>query len=587
MFLKRTATCGELTSDDIARRVVLNGWAGSLRDHGGLIFIDLRDRYGVTQVVFDPADDAELHRRAAALRGEYVIAVAGEVAARPAGTVNEALSTGHIELRAREMEVLNTCETPPFELDDHAEMGSDIRLKYRFLDLRRRRMQANLALRHEIVKAIRASLDAQGFMDIETPFLTRSTPEGARDFLVPSRIYPGQFYALPQSPQLFKQMFMVAGLDRYYQIVRCFRDEDLRGDRQPEFTQLDLEMAFVEQEDVLGAVESVMAAVMKQAMGIPLERIPRMTHREALARYGNDKPDTRFGMELVDVSDIAATSSFKVFASAAASGGAVMAINASGAAGEFSRKDIDGLTELAKESGARGLAWLKVDESGFNSPIAKFLGKGESQALREKLSGQPGDLLLFVADMPRVVFETLGRLRLVLAERLGMIPAGRHEFLWVTDFPMFSYDDDQKRWDAEHHPFTSPDTADPAELQADPRRFTARAYDLVLNGNEIGSGSIRIHNRSMQEAVFAVLGISREEAEEKFGFLLSALKYGAPPHGGFAVGLDRLVMILAGCDSIREVMAFPKTQRAICPVTGAPGHVPQAQLRELGLGLLD
>ena len=586
MFLKRTVTCGELTAGDIGKTAVLNGWVDSVRDHGGLIFIDLRDRYGITQVVFDPADDADLHARAQQLRHEYVVSVEGDVAGRPEGTINEALPTGRIELRSRTMELLNAAETPPFEIDEHVEVGQEIRLKYRFIDLRRRKMQANLALRHEIVKAIRRPLEAQDFMEIETPFLTRSTPEGARDFLVPSRVYPGQFYALPQSPQLFKQMFMVAGLDRYYQIVRCFRDEDLRGDRQPEFTQLDLEMSFVEQEDVLGVVESVVAGIMQQAMGSSQDRIPRMTYAEAMERFGSDKPDTRFAMEIVDVSEIAAGSSFKVFASAVEGGGMVRAINASGAAADFSRKDIDGLTDFVKEFGAKGLAWFKVEEDGFNSPIAKFFGEEELAALRAKLDAKAGDLLFFVADRPKVVFESLGRLRLELARRLDRIPANRWDFLWVTDFPMFEWNEDDKRWNAVHHPFTSPDTQDPEELKADPGRFTARAYDLVLNGNELGSGSIRIHDRRMQEAVFDVLGIGAEEAEEKFGFLHSALKYGAPPHGGFAVGLDRVVMILGGCESIREVIAFPKTQRAICPVTGAPGQVDDAQLRELGLRLL-
>lgn len=588
MFLKRTSTCGELRSSHIGQTIVLNGWVASTRDHGGLIFVDLRDRYGITQVVFDPADDAELHAAAGALHHEYVVAVEGEVAARPEGTVNPQLPTGEVELRARRLEILNTSEVPPFEVDDHVAVGGELRLKYRFLDLRRPSMQRNLSVRHEVARAIRASLEREDFIEIETPFLTRSTPEGARDFLVPSRMYPAHFYALPQSPQLFKQMFMVSGLDRYYQIVRCFRDEDLRGDRQPEFTQLDLEMSFVEQDDVLEVVESVIREIMTSAMGRKLELpLPRMTHREAMTRFGSDKPDTRFGMELVDVSEIAAGSSFKVFASAVEKDGTVRAINAKGAAASFSRKDIDGLTEFVGEFGAKGLAWLKVERGGFNSPIAKFFAEEESAALADALAAEPGDLLFFVADKPDVVLECLGRLRIELAKRLDIIPEGRFDFLWVTDFPMFNWNKEERRWDAEHHPFTSPDTTDPGELAADPGRFTARAYDLVLNGTEIGSGSIRIHSGKMQRAVFDCLGTTPEEAEEKFGFLLSALKYGAPPHGGFAIGLDRVVMLLVGADSIREVIAFPKTQRAICPVTSAPGGVSPAQLKELGLSTID
>jgi aspartyl-tRNA synthetase len=587
MFLKRTATCGELNETCIGRTEVLNGWVASVRDHGGLIFVDLRDRYGVTQVVFDPADDAGLHKLAETLRHEYVIAVEGEVRARPEGTVNEELPTGRIEMRAVKLEILSESDTPPFEVDDHTAVGQETRLKYRFLDLRRPSMQRRLVLRHEIVKAIRRTLEGRGFLEIETPFLTKSTPEGARDFLVPSRMYPGSFYALPQSPQLFKQMFMVSGLDKYYQIVRCFRDEDLRGDRQPEFTQLDLEMSFVEQDDVLDVVESVFADIMNSAVGQTIDKMPRMTHREAMERFGSDKPDTRYAMELVDVSDVAAKASFKVFSGAVESGGEVRGINAKGAAGGFSRKDIDGLTEFVQEFGAKGLAWLKVEEEGFNSPIAKFFSEEDLAALREAMSGEPGDILFFVADARKVVLSALGRLRVEVAGRIGAVPEGRFDFLWVTDFPMFAWNEDEKRWDAEHHPFTSPDVADADALRADPGALTARAYDLVLNGNEIGSGSIRIHDGRMQQAVFSALGISEEEAEEKFGFLLAALKYGAPPHGGFAVGLDRIAMILSGADSLREVIPFPKTQRAVCLVTDAPSTVSAGQLKELGLRTLE
>jgi aspartyl-tRNA synthetase len=585
-FLKRTVSCGELRKSDVGRTAILNGWVDSARDHGGLVFVDVRDRYGVTQVVFNPDQDKDLHAQARDLKNEYVIAVEGEVKERPKGTVNAAIATGEVEVHARRMEILSMAETPPFEVNDRQDVGQEMRLKYRFLDLRRPSMQRNIMLRHAISQTIREVFNGRGFLEIETPFLTRSTPEGARDFLVPSRMYPGHFYALPQSPQLFKQMFMVSGLDKYYQIVRCFRDEDLRGDRQPEFTQLDLEMSFVEQDDVLEVIEAVFARIMSAVAGKPVwPPFPRMKWADAMDSYGCDKPDTRFEMLLVKADDIAAKCGFKVFSDAVAAGGTVRGFNAQAAADKFSRKDIDALTEFVKTFGAKGLAWLKVEAGGFSGPIAKFFGPAETAALGERMSAKAGDLLFFVADERKTALDSLSRLRLEVANRLGIIPKDKFNFLWVLDFPMFSWNNQERRWDAEHHPFTSSDATTPEELKKEPGKLIARSYDLVLNGTELGSGSIRIHRREMQQAVFDVLGIGPAEAEEKFGFLLSALKFGAPPHGGFAFGLDRVVMILAGESSLREVIAFPKTQRAICMVTGAPGQVAPGQLKELGLRL--
>ncbi len=583
-FLKRNATCGQLRKSDVGKTVTLNGWVSSSRDHGGLIFIDLRDRYGFTQVVFNPEEDQAIHSVAQQLKSEFCAAVEGIVQARPEGTVNDHVATGEIELHARKLEILNTSETPPFEVDDHSNVNQELKLKYRFLDLRRPSMQKNMILRHNTAQAIRRVLNTKGFLEIETPFLTRSTPEGARDFLVPSRMYPGQFYALPQSPQLFKQMFMVSGLDKYYQIVRCFRDEDLRGDRQPEFTQLDLEMSFVEQDDVLETVEAVLDEIMGSVAEKPVQPpFPRMTWAQAMDNYGSDKPDTRFEMLVSTLDDIAAKCGFKVFSSAVEAGGTVRGINAKAAADKFSRKDIDNLTEFVKTFGAKGLAWMKVEQDTLAGPIAKFFTPDEALAIREKMSAAPGDLLLFVADEWKTALDCIGRLRLEVASKLGLVAEGKFNFLWVVDFPMFTWNKEERRWDAEHHPFTSSSARTPDEVRKDPGHLVSRAYDLVLNGTELGSGSIRIHDQTMQQAVFDVLGITPEEAEEKFGFLLSALKFGAPPHGGFAIGLDRVVMILAGAPSLREVIAFPKTQRAICLVTGAPGRVADAQLKELGL----
>jgi aspartyl-tRNA synthetase len=551
------------------------------RDHGGLIFIDLRDREGLVQVVFNPAVDAQTHALAHDLRSEYVIEVSGTVAARPEGTVNPNLPTGEVEVAASSLKVLSESATPPFEVEDATSVSEALRLKYRYLDLRRPTLQRFLRLRHAAAQAIRGFLNPRGFLEVETPMLTKSTPEGARDYLVPSRVNPGAFYALPQSPQLFKQILMIAGFDRYYQIARCFRDEDLRADRQPEFTQIDLEMSFVDREEIWSLMEDLLAAVFRETCGIAIATpFPRMAYAEAMARFGTDKPDTRFGMELVDVGPCVRGAEFKVFVQALGGGGEVKGICAPGMAGA-SRKDLDDLTEFAKGFGAKGLAWMKVAAEGIDAPIAKFFKPEEAAAIVHAMGGKPGDLLLFVADKPAVVAEALGRLRLHLAERLRLIPEGRYDFLWVTDFPLLEYDEVEKRHAAKHHPFTAPMDEDLPLLESDPLKVRAKAYDIVLNGTEIGGGSIRIHRQDIQQRMFERLGIGPDEAKAKFGFLLEALQYGAPPHGGIALGFDRLVALLAGVESIRDVIAFPKTQKAVCPLTDAPSPVTRDQLKEL------
>jgi len=583
--MRRTHHCWELGADDVDKEVVLMGWVHRRRDHGGVIFVDLRDREGITQVVFNPLVDKKIHAKAHAIRNEYVLAVRGKVDPRPADMVNSKLKTGEIEVTVTELKILNAAKTPPFLIEDEIDASETVRLKYRHLDLRRSEMKKNLILRHQVAAAVREYLSKNGFLDLETPFLTRSTPEGARDYLVPSRVNPGEFYALPQSPQIFKQLFMISGFDRYYQIVRCFRDEDLRADRQPEFTQIDIEMSFVGEDDVMSLAEGMMTQLFKRVLGIKLKRpFAQLTYDEAVGRYGLDKPDTRFGLELKDISDIVAGSNFKVFANAVKKGGIVKALNAKGCI-DFSRKEIDDLTEFVAVYRAKGMAWIKVKENEWQSPITKFFSDEEKQALAERIDMQRGDLIFFVADQPKVVNEALGHLRNHLGKTLGLIDEKEYHFLWVTRFPMFEYDETEKRLQALHHPFTSPLEEDYDRLKDEPLSVKSRAYDLVLNGFEIGGGSIRIHQRNIQEKIFEALNMDRKTYQSKFGFLLEALDSGAPPHGGIAIGYDRLVMLMCSESSIRDVIAFPKTQKAACLLTRAPSETSKTQLDELYLKL--
>jgi aspartyl-tRNA synthetase len=583
---KRTHDCGSLRAKDKGQEVILMGWVNGRRDLGNLIFIDLRDRGGLTQIVFDPQVDEKAHERAHVLRNEWVLAVKGMVSSREEGQKNPNLPTGDIELKVKELKLLNQTETPPFQVDGMVDASETLRLKHRYLELRRQKVFQNFQRRHLIASCVRAYLNKNGFLDVETPMLGKSTPEGARDYLVPSRVNQGEFYALPQSPQLFKQLLMVSGFDRYYQIVRCFRDEDLRADRQPEFTQVDVEMSFTDEEGVMGIIDGMMREIFHEVLNVevPLP-IPHMEFQEAMDRFGSDKPDMRFEMELQDISDLVKDSEFKVFKQTVEAGGVVKGVNVKQGADSFSRKALDELSGRVTEWGAKGLAWVKITEEGWQSSLKKFFEDKQKDFINKRFEASPCDLLLLVADVPEIVNPCLGNLRLEIAKRMDLIKEGEYAFLWVTKFPLMEYNEEEKRFEAVHHPFTSPLDEDLHLLEDSPEEARARAYDIVVNGSEIGGGSVRIHNLAMQEKMFDNLGISRKEAQMKFGFFLEALKYGAPPHAGIALGFDRLVAIMCGLESIREVIAFPKSLRATCPLTGAPSRVDNAQLDELGIAL--
>ena len=579
---KRSHHCGVLGKDMAGQHVVLCGWVAKRRDHGGLIFIDLRDRSGIVQIVVDPDTAGSSFKTAEDIRNEYVIKVSGNVRLRDEATINPNIATGMVEVVAEDIEVLNSAKTPPFYIQDNIDTDENLRLKYRYLDLRRPEMQRNLILRHKVTKLMRDYLDSRDFLEIETPMLTKSTPEGARDYLVPSRVNPGKFYALPQSPQIFKQLLMVAGMERYFQIARCFRDEDLRADRQPEFTQLDMEMSFMEVDEILELMEGLIAYIFEGALGKKIQ-IPfqRLTWDDAMDRYGSDKPDLRFGMELINMVDAVKNSDFKVFNNIIENGGIVKAINVKGYAA-IPRRELDGLVDFVGIYGAKGLAWMQIQADGsVKSPIAKFFSEEHLANIMKTAAAEPGDLLLFVADKPSVVAQALGALRIEMAKRRNLIDPDALAFTWVVDFPMFEYDEEEKRYVAMHHPFTAPRDEDLPLLKTDPSKVYAKAYDMVLNGTEIGGGSIRIHRCDVQKQVFSAIGLSDEQAAEKFGFMMNAFEYGAPPHGGLAFGLDRLIMIMAKRDSIRDVIAFPKTQSAACLMTQAPNDVDEKQLREL------
>ena len=584
---QRSHHCDDLTEKNVGEKVLLMGWVLRRRDHGGLIFVDLRDRWGLTQVVFNPEHDTLSHKKAENLRSEYVIAVKGEVIPRPEGMENPDLTTGNIEVMAHELRVLNDSMTPPFSLDDRegAEVAENVRLKYRYLDLRRETLKHNMVLRSQVSKRVRDFFYEESFLEIETPFLTKSTPEGARDYLVPSRVYNGLMYALPQSPQLFKQLLMISGYDRYFQIVHCFRDEDLRADRQPEFTQIDVEMSFITEDTLFDVMERMIADLFSFALGVQVPRpFPRLCFEEAVGRFGLDRPDTRFAMELVDLSDVLGRTEARVFSETVAGGGIIKAINVKEGA-RMSRKELDELGEYVAIYGAKGLAWFKNNPDGWQSPLVKFIGDDVRGEISKAADFESGDLLLVIAGAPGMVNEALGQLRIHVAEKLDLVPDGRFDFLWVVQFPLFEFNEEEGRYYSMHHPFTSPREEDIPLLGSDPGRVRARAYDMVLNGSEIGGGSIRIHSSEVQSRIFELLNIGPEEAREKFGFLLDALQYGAPPHGGIAFGLDRIMMLLTGAGSIRDVIAFPKTQKATCLLTEAPSPVDPAQLTELGLRL--
>ncbi|MBL0847637.1 aspartate--tRNA ligase [Mammaliicoccus fleurettii] len=583
---KRTTYSGKITEEYIGQTVTLNGWVQKRRDLGGLIFIDLRDREGVVQIVFNPDFSQEALNVAEKVRSEYVIQVKGLVTKRDEKSVNDKIKTGKVEVQVSDIIILNESETPPFSITDMNDIDENVRLKYRYIDLRRESLAQTFKMRHQITRSVRNYLDEGEFYEVETPVLTKSTPEGARDYLVPSRVHDGEFYALPQSPQIFKQLLMIGGFDKYYQIVKCFRDEDLRADRQPEFTQIDIEMSFVDQEDVIKMNEGLMKRIMKDVKGIDITTpFPRMTYAEAMDRYGIDKPDTRFGMELINLSELAAKMDFKVFKSTVENGGEVKAIVVEGAANDYSRKDIDQLQAFANIYGAKGLAWLKVTDEGLNGPISKFFSEEHAAELLSNTQANAGDLVLFVADKKDVVAASLAQLRNKLGKERGLIDPNKYNFLWVTDWPLFEYDEDSNRYVAAHHPFTAPKKEHEEMLETDPTNVEANAYDIVLNGFELGGGSIRIHKSELQEKMFKALGFTEEQAQEQFGFLIEAFKYGAPPHGGIALGLDRLVMLLSGRTNLRDTIAFPKTASASCLLTDAPSKVSDSQLHELHLQL--
>lgn len=580
--LNRTHRCSDLGLGNIGETVTVMGWAHKRRDLGGVIFIDLRDRTGVLQVVFNDKTDRDAFEKSEKIRSEFVLAIKGEVVKRDPETVNPKIATGEIEIIAKELRILSEAETPPVQIEEDSDVNEAVRLKYRFLDLRRPDMQKNIFLRHRVAKIARDYYDTNGFLEIETPMLGKNTPEGAREYVVPSRVHPGKFFTLPQSPQLFKQLLMVSGFDRYFQIVRCFRDEDLRADRQPEFTQIDIEMSFVNVDDVITVNEGFIKKAFSEALGIELKTpFLRLPYKEAMDRFGSDKPDTRFGLELVNISDLVENCGFKVFADAVKKGGSVRAINAKGCGAKFSRREIDSLVEFVKIYKAKGMAWIAVEENELKSAITKFFTPEETKAILDRMQAEPGDLICFIADKNQIVYDALGQLRLEIARRLDLLKNDEYNFLWVTEFPLFEFNEEENRFEAKHHPFTSPMDEDLEYLDTDPGKVRAKAYDIVLNGVEIGGGSIRIHDQKLQARMFDMIGLTKEQVEQRFGFLLEAFKYGTPPHGGMAYGLDRLIMLMAGRSSIRDVIAFPKVQNSSCLMTGAPDLVEIKQLKEL------